>query len=154
MAALGARRGAAQVGIDDYRRDQGFKRKVELEPFLNWLAARHGAASPRSLCLSMNKYAIGMLIKNIAAGVREERSTRDKAIKELRENRRKEWRAALDEEAEESSQRAKVGECLSDAARDALVTYGGCCDSVAPSTRVDASTRVENQTQVRRDRFA
>ena len=42
-------------GLEGYRRETGFSSKVVLTDFLNWFAMKRGAASPRALCLAMNK---------------------------------------------------------------------------------------------------
>ncbi|KAH8048089.1 hypothetical protein JL722_12684 [Aureococcus anophagefferens] len=101
------------------------KRRVDLEEFLNWLAAKRGVASPRSLCLTMSKYAIGTTIKYASQAARDEKDSRVAALKQLRDARRDEWRAALGAKVEAGSSAARLGAQLSDAARLAVVEYGG-----------------------------
>ena len=101
------------------------KGRVKLEEFNNWLAKQRGVASPRSLCLTMHERAIGTTIRFASKAWREENASRAAVIEELREARRDEWRAALDAKVEAKTSAARLGAQLSDAARVAVVEYGG-----------------------------
>jgi hypothetical protein len=71
------------AALNEYRFQGKFKNQVKLVDFLNWLAARRGVSSPRSLCLVMNKYAIGTIIKLFATASSSERQQRDAYIEQV-----------------------------------------------------------------------
>ena len=82
-------------GLHRYRTETKNFKNVELVAFLNWLAAKRGAASPRSLCVAINKYAIGSMIKFSGKAGRDAKAAREKAMRELVDERKAEYKAEL-----------------------------------------------------------
>jgi hypothetical protein len=71
------------AALNEYRFQGKFKHQVKLDDFLNWRAARRGVSSPRSLCLTMNKYAIGSIIKLFSSASSSERQQRDAYLEQV-----------------------------------------------------------------------
>ena len=111
------------AALSEYRFQNKFK-NIELGQFLNWLASCRGVSSPRFLCLSMNKYAIGTIIKYCSSAAKSEHLQRDAYFKKLQEDRAELWTRELKERRERCEKEERSGEALSEYGRDAAIRLG------------------------------
>ena len=73
----------------------------------------------------MNKYAVGMIIKHMAAAGRNERTARDAALEEIRKEARETWKEALKGVLDGGTGALRDGSALSTGARELIIEGGG-----------------------------
>jgi hypothetical protein len=115
--------------LSEYRRERGYREKIELSAFLNWAAARRGLTSPRELGVRLKPAAIGTLIKGFGAAGGPERALRDKAVATVTRELSNELEAAcrdeLDAAAAAHEADAREGRALTEGARSVLLRFRG-----------------------------
>ena len=109
-------------GLHRYRTETKNFKNVELVAFLNWLAAKRGASSPRSLCVAVNKYAIGSMIKFSGKAGRDQ--PREKACGSSWTSKA-EYKAELKAQEAASKGAVRTAAVLSTAARDLAADAAG-----------------------------